>query len=228
MSQTIRQEDSFQVPTTTAAEYARSDEELLRAGRRTFRVAVLSDHSLSVGVSQQEGAVCVDRAKELGLSIVHRSTGGLALWHVPGDLAWSLVLPRPDPLVGPDFTKAYARLGAGPSGFLSGLGIASSWTPPAGRTGEFCLLSGRGLVLSVGGRALGGAAQHITADALLHHGVLPYHLEPPRLAQLFDLSPETVERSLTSLQHLIQGVPSHRLARQLRSALATAMKQGGD
>lgn len=228
MSETVRKEDLLHVTTTSAAEYARSDEEFLRAGKPAFRVAVLSDHSLSVGLSQRNGAVCVDRAARLGLSVVYRSTGGLGLWHVPGDIAWSLILSRSDPRVGRDFTKAYARLGAGTVEFLSELGIEAKWSPPAARPGEYCLLSARGMVLNVDGRVLGGAAQHVTRDVLLHHGVLVYHVEPPRLAQLFDLPPETVEQSLTSLQRLTGGIPSMRLARQLYSVLAAETRDRDD
>jgi lipoate-protein ligase A len=141
--------------------------------------------------------------------------------HAPGDLVWSLVLPRSDFRVGRDFSKAYARLGAGPVRFLDALGVQAAWRPPLGLQTECCLLSGRGSVLTVAGRALGGAAQHITGAALLHHGVLPYRLDPSRLQALFDLSPEVVERSLIGLEEVAPGLTSTFLAERLSSELAS-------
>jgi lipoate-protein ligase A len=213
--------DPAPVSTVTSEEYLRTDEELLRKGQRAVRVAVLSSHALSVGVSQPDDARCVARARKVGYPIVKRSTGGLGIWHAPGDLVWSLVLPRDDPRVGNDFSKAYGRLGAGAERFLDQLGVSSDWQPPAGPPSEYCLLSGRGAVLTVAGRAIGGAAQHLTRDALLHHGVLPYRLDPPRLKEIFDLPPELVDRLLTSLEPVAGGVPPLELASRLRSALGS-------
>ena len=209
------------VPTVTPEEYTRTDGELLRKGQLAVRVAVLSSHALSVGVGQRDDARCVVKAQQLGIPVVRRSTGGLGLWHSPGDVVWSLLLPRSDPRVGNDFSKAYGRLGASTVRFLEQLGVSAAWRPPTGPASEYCLLSGRGAVLTVADRAIGGAAQHLTRQALLHHGVLPYRLDPPRLQELFDLSPELVERSLTCLEQVTEAVRPMELARRLRAALAS-------
>jgi lipoate---protein ligase len=211
--------DASPVSVVTPEEYTLADEEALRNAKRAIRVGVLSSSALSVGVSQPDHARCVTRARQLGLPVVRRSTGGLGLWHAPGDIVWSLVLPRNDPRVGNDFSKSYRRLGVGPERFLGQLGVPSDWLPPAGLPGEYCLLSGQGAVLTVDGRALGGAAQHLTRDALLHHGVLSYRLEPARLTELFDLPPELVGQRLMSLEPVTDGVSPTELARRLRSAL---------
>jgi lipoate-protein ligase A len=205
----------------TPEEYTRSDEELLRAACPAFRVAILSGNALSVGVSQRENAPCIVRARRLGIPVVRRSTGGLGLWHAPGDLVWSRILSRADSRVGNDFSRAFPRLGAPIVQFLHGLGIRATWEPPLGSPGEYCLLSGRGAVLTTGGVALGGAAQHLTREALLHHGVLPYHLDPPRLQDLFDLRPDVVNQQLCSLDRVTGGMPPTELASRLLSALAT-------
>jgi lipoate-protein ligase A len=186
-----------------------------------IRVAILSSAALSVGVSQHENTRCIVRARELGFPVVRRSTGGLGLWHAPGDIVWSLLLPRTDPRVGRDFSKAYCRLGTGPVRVLQQRGVTAEWLPPLGLTTEYCLLSGRGSVLSVEGRALGGAAQHATRKALLHHGVLPFRLDPPRLRELFDLSPELVDQSLSCLERIAPGVPPEDWARRLRTILVS-------
>ncbi|MGA7860462.1 MAG: hypothetical protein WCB19_01215 [Thermoplasmata archaeon] len=221
MTETPTDPGQSTVPTVTPEEYTRTDEELLRKGQLVTRVAVLSSHALSVGVGQQDDAHCIVRAQELGIPVVRRSTGGLGLWHSPGDVVWSLVLPRSDPRVGNDFSKAYGRLGASTVRFLEQLGVSAAWRPPTGPPGEYCLLSGRGAVLTVADRVIGGAAQHLTREALLHHGVLPYRLDPPRLRELFDLSPERVERLLICLERVTEGVRPIELARRLHAVLAS-------
>lgn len=222
MSGTTAESGDSAAPTVTPEEYTRDDERFLRRGEAVTRAAVLSTAALSVGVSQREDSPCVVRARRLGIPVVRRSTGGLGLWHAPGDVVWSLILPRSDARVGNDFSTAYARLGAGPVRLLSDLGIPSDWRAPSGPPSEYCLLSGRGAVLTVGGLALGGAAQHLTRLALLHHGVLPYRLDPPRLSELFELPADVVVRSLTSLEKVVYGIPPMEVARRLRSILAGA------
>jgi lipoate-protein ligase A len=209
------------VLTATPQEYTRADEEFLRAGQPAIRVAVLSAAALSVGVSQREDAPCIAKARKLGLPIVRRSTGGLGLWHAPGDVVWSLILPRTNSRVGRDYSKAYDRLGTGPARLLRDHGVTGEWLPPLGLTTEYCLLSGRGSVLSVDGRALGGAAQHLAGKALLHHGVLPFRLNPSRLRELFNLSPELVEQSLTCLEQVAADVSPQEWAAGLQAILAT-------
>ena len=209
-------------------EYVRGDEDRLRKGIPATRVAVISTSALSVGVSQREDTPCIVKARRLGIPIVRRSTGGLGIWHAPGDIVWSLVLPRSDGRVGPDFSKAYARLGTGPVRFLDAIGVRAAWQPPLGLPTEYCLLSGRGSVLTVAGRALGGAAQHVTRSALLHQGVLPYRLDPARLREVFELSPDTVERALTALEDVAPGVPPSVLADQLQSVLGSELEPDRD
>jgi lipoate-protein ligase A len=211
----------LRVPTVTPQAYTEDDEAWLRKGELAARVAILSSGALSVGVSQRDTAQCVVRARELGIPIVRRSTGGLGLWHAPGDIVWSRVLPRSHPQVGGDFSQAYGRLGAGPARLLQELGVSAAWHAPAGLPGEYCLLSGRGAVLTVTGRAIGGAAQHLTRQALLHHGVLPYRLDPSRLRELFDLSPDVVGRTLAGLDEVTGGVPPEELARRLMAILSS-------
>ena len=221
VTDTVAEPAGRPAPLMTPEEYTRTDEELLREGRPLARTAVLSGAALSIGVSQRDDAPCVLRARRLGIPIVRRGTGGLGLWHAPGDVVWSLILPRSDARVGNDFSRAYARLGAGVVRFLGELGVSAEWRPPSGPVSEYCLLAGRGPILSVGGLALGGAAQHLTRLALLHHGVLPYRLDPPRISELFDLPVARVVGSLTSLEKVVNGLPPPALARRLRAVLAS-------
>ncbi len=218
-AETVRCRDEGE---TDPAEYAVRDGELLRARARAVRVARFRSPALSLGVDRRSTGSAARRAEALGLPVVSRGSGGLAVLHGPGDIAWSLVLPRDDPAVGRDFVHAYGRLGEGVVRALAGLGVRAAWEPAPHRSDSYCLLGPGGSVLAVGGRVLGGAAQHLSGGWLLHHGVLVYRQQPERLTDLFGLSAETISAWLTSLEEVAPGRSPDRIARQLLDGLRAA------
>ncbi len=62
-------------------------------------------------------------------------------------------------------------------------------------------MSARGEVLTGEGRVIGGASQHATSRALLHHGIVASRIDRSLLETLFGLAPADTER-LTSLEEL--------------------------
>ena len=213
-------------PTTVAANLA-EDDRLLAEGVPVVRAAPLSDESLSLGVSQGDGAACAVAARADGIPVVHRSTGGTGVLHLVGDLAWSVVLPRGHPLVGSDFTRAYGRIGAGVSEALRRRDVRAAWTNALSVHPEYCFLGPRGEALSVDGRVLGGAAQRLTARALLHQGVIARRVDPPRLERYFKLPTSTSARYLTGLTECGIDDPPERLAADVVEALARRVEAGG-
>jgi lipoate-protein ligase A len=202
----------------TAAENLRRDEAFLRQGVAEARVAILSDRTVSLGVGESLDDPTARAARTEGLPMVRRSSGGTGLLHLPGDLVWSVVLPRNDARVGLGFVRSYARLGAPVVEFVRSLGPTAAWTGPIGRSERHCLLGARGEVLTVSGRALGGAAQHVTGTNLLHHGVVNVDLDRPALRRLFGLDEATADQ-VTSLRDLGVREPPTELGRRLRDAL---------
>lgn len=164
----------------------RRDAELLRRGQAAFRVAVVDRPALSVGVGLRDAKDCLTRAADQGYTIVHRSTGGTAVLLEEGDLTWAVVLPRGDPRVGPSLTGAYASLGAPLVHYLQGRGVPAAWTSVPVRSHPCCLLSGRGRALTTQRGILSGAAQHLTRDAILHHGTLPRQVDRAAHRTIFD------------------------------------------
>ena len=186
-----------------ALENLRRDEEVLAAGVRRARVATLHGPVVSLGVSQPSGAPAAQRARALGIPVVRRRSGGTGLLHQEGDIVWAIVLPRSDPRVGRDYARAYARLGASVVQAFSDVGLPGRWTEALGVSDEYCLLAPRGQVLTVHGRVVGGAAQHATSVALLHHGTINVTVDRERLAMLFDLRPDALGERIVGLQELL-------------------------
>ena len=202
------------------AENLRRDEAMLRGGGPGARVAVLADRAISIGVTVLDSSAVVRRARAAGWSILRRGSGGTAVLHAPGDLAWSIVLPRSDPRVGRDYARHYDRLGAAVRRCLAEEGVATEWGPPPDRSAEYCLLGPRGSVLRADGRVLGGAAQHVSGTALLHHGILLRRVEVGPLRQIFDLGNRELNE-LTGLDAL--GVSASSLA--LGGRLARCLRE---
>ena len=146
--------------------------------------------------------------------------------HEAGDLAWSLVLPRDHPLVGRDFHRAFDRLGRGVSETLSEHGVRATWVPAPGLSEEFCLLGPRGQVLATPAGIVGGAAQHATRTALLHHGNLAVRLDRDAVRRLFDLGAPTAADRLGSLAGAGLRTPPEELAPALAEALARTIEDG--
>jgi lipoate-protein ligase A len=183
-------------------DHARLDEEWLSLRRIGVRAGTLSRESLSVGVSQKDELPSLQAARRMGIPLVRRSTGGSGVLLSSQDLVWSLVVPRSHPIAAPPVTAAYARLGMGVTDFLRRHHLVASWGDPLDLSEEFCPLGARGSPLLVHGQAIGGAAQHLTASLLLHHGFLFYHHDVARLARLFDLPLSTLSERVSSLSAL--------------------------
>lgn len=203
----------------TSVESLERDEELLRTGEFAIRVAQLTDRAISLGAGQRETEALEHRAWESGLPVHRRPSGGLGLLLLPGDIVWSIVVPRR--AAGPSPTRSYGRFGAGAIRFLTTYGVLAEWVDAWDLSPHYCLLGSRGEVLTGNGRALGGAAQHMTRTGLLHHGVLIARRRDTMLAQLFDLSENMIASRLTSLEEL--GIPyeESRTPEILMEALAT-------
>lgn len=187
-------------------ENAARDDATLAQGRPLVRVARISSPALSIGIGQPLNSPMARRARALGLPVLRRSTGGTGVLLGDGDVVWAIVLPRSDPRVGRDYVRAYARLGRGVVHTLASFGVEAEWGPALGLSEEFCFLGSRGCALTSHGKALGGAAQHATRSALLHHGVVPLTLDRQRLEAVFGLAPAFSEPKLTTLLELVPSV----------------------
>lgn len=203
------------------AEFACGDEELLRSGVPGVRAVVLKERFVSFGVGVSAGSAFLRRAAAEGIPTIARRTGGTGLLHEPGDLAWAVVLPRGDPRLGADFTRAYAPLGRGVVRWLGAHRVEGSWTAASGEAPEYCTLGDRGSVLSASSRILGGAAQHATHRAVLHHGTISRTVDRRSIDRLFGLPRGGPTGKLVGLSDLGVTDAATALAQEVAEAIAS-------
>jgi len=216
----VPSEEGFR--TTVTAELA-AQEALLARGEPAARVAVVRERAVSYGVRVSPAADYLLRARQEGIEVAARSGGGTGILHLENDLIWGVVLPRTDRRVGRDFVRAYARLGAALVSVLGDEGRSARWTEAPGLAEAYCPLSSRGEVLVVDDRIVGGAAQHATAKALLHHGTLSVAIDRPSVDRLFGLAPGGPSTRLGGLAELGVRVPAPTLAARLERAWRTEL-----
>jgi len=205
----------------------RADERLLRIGRPAVRVTVLSNRAVSYGVGVRPGALFLERARASGLALARRTSGGSGVLHEPGDLAWSVVLPRSHPDVGVDYVHAYPRLGAGVVRFLRRHHLDGTWSAPPDVSTDCCVLSGRGQVLTVSDRILGGAAQHVTRTALLHQGMVSSAVDREAVGRLFAIEVPSALVRLAGTRELGVLEAPVRLAAELAGELERSFSVRG-
>ncbi len=207
------------VPSEVARFFEEEEAALARGQARGRALVVPTPGFLSYGVGVPGSAPWIDTARRTGLAVVRRRTGGTGLLHAAGDLLWSVVLPRSDPRVGRDFVRAYERFGSPVARVLGARGVHATWEGPPGLSEAYCTLGDRGKVLTAHGRILGGAAQHATRDALLHHGTISWEVDRKLLAATFGGSMDGPVRRLGGLRELLPNSTPADLARGLGDEL---------
>lgn len=186
----------------SAAEILGASESALYEGSPRVLLGRFIATALTLGVAQSLDSGIRDLARRKEIEIVIRGSGGLGVLHERGDLAWSLVLPRTDPRVGKNYIRNYAELGNGVVEGFRRFDIRGEWRPSGGRDPEICLLAERGEVLWIDGRVAGGAAQHLSGNALLHHGCIAVGSPGESTARLFGRDPKELRRKLVGLDEL--------------------------
>ncbi len=194
----------------SAAHNMAVDEALLRHVAHsgpTLRLYTWRRPSVSLGYRQPAPA-WIERARDEGLEVVRRVTGGGAVLH-SGDLTYAVVAPLGVPEIPNDLPGSYAWIQAALVAALADLGLAAR--PARGRNGAdrlaVCFAGATGYEIELAGRKLVGSAQRRTSWGFLQHGsirlrddsalyaklLLP---EPPPAIDLPALAPGTVMDAL--------------------------------
>ncbi len=93
-------------------------------GRRRIWVLEPTGPAVVLGSTQSDDAVDHEAAAALGIEIVHRRSGGGAVWVAPTDPLWvDVVIPRGDPLWDDDVGRSFLPVGRAWQAALAGCGI---------------------------------------------------------------------------------------------------------
>jgi lipoate---protein ligase len=146
-----------------------------------------------------------DRAGELNIPVVERSTGGGVVYNDEGNLNWSFFFKTSGAFLSP--TTAFGQASAYIISALKNLGVGASFAPPNR--------------IDVSGRKISGMAARSTVKTLLVHGTL---LLNSNLAELNSLCvPPPGCPPVSNLTEFVKSIDSNAVTREILAV----MKESG-
>jgi lipoate---protein ligase len=166
----------------------------------SFRVWRSTDSVVLGRFLQAEHEVYLHRARELGVPVLHRTSGGGAVFHDLGNINYSIYLPRGR---SPDFDieRSLRVLSFPVTDLLDSLGVPWSWEPPNN--------------IYVSGRKISGAAQARSGGSLLHHGTLLVSADLRKMSQLLKPGGRSRTAPVVNLCEIIPGITVQKAERLL-------------
>ncbi len=219
----------------TAAQNMAIDEAVLSAriaGQvpNTLRFYLWQPSAVSIGKNQNLNAeVYLDTAKQLGVDVVRRISGGGTVYHdYEGEVTYSVVAKVAD-LGTADVTSVYFKIYEAVTDALRLLGVPADFS--SGDT-KNCPN------LTVGGKKISGSSQTITRGVVLQHGTILLSVDLPKMFQLLrlkdlscTLAADIGKRKITSIQkelgHKISpGTVVNALAQGFKAILKIQLQEG--
>jgi lipoate-protein ligase A len=203
-------------------------DEVAAGAAPALRLYRWSPPAMSLGRFQPDADVDTDACARLGVEVVRRPTGGMALLH-GGDLTYAVAMPRPE---GPEggVDPVYRHLAGGLIAGLARLGVAAAVARHDGPAGPVCFAGQQGADLRVGDRKLCGSAQVRRAGAVLQHGSVLLERLPFDETHLLALRPgapavtsERLRAATVTLGELGAPTEVHEVARALVEGFAEAL-----
>ena len=176
-------------PPLASAENMALDEALMDRARRTgeavLRIYTWAEATLSFGRNQTAAGIYdAERARERGVAVVRRLTGGRALLH-HHEITYSVSAPL---ALGASLRESYARINRLLVDGLRRLGVAVEVAVPRERSvapgAAACFERPAAGELVVDGRKLVGSAQWRDESAMLQHGSILVQDDQPMVASL--------------------------------------------
>ncbi len=177
-----------------------SEEYFIGKAREDIILLWRSEPSVIIGKNQNAYTqVKVEAAREQGVKIVRRLTGGGAVFHDPGNLNFTFISPKNGEL-----SKGIADGGLDFAHFtkpiisaLSSLGLAAE-------------LSGRNDIVvktDEGERKISGNAQCVVDGTTMHHGTLLFSANLEKLASLLNTDPSKLKgKGITSVRSRVANI----------------------
>jgi len=195
----------------TGAENMRRDELLHARARPVVRLYGWAPEAVSLGHSQTAADIDSDAARDLGLDVVQRKTGGGGILHAATEVTYAVVLPIDHADLPANLTRSFGYLSQGVVTALRSLGLPAELESMPDRTRDaLCYVRIQGTNVMVRGKKISGGAQRRTRWAVLQHGTVIVDRDEARLARVFRADLDTICAKVTSLT--LEGVAPTRAA----------------
>ena len=214
-------------PQIRGADNMARDEALLAQAEPVVRLYGWRPACVSLGRAQTEADVDVATAKQWGLDVVPRATGGGAILHNEEEVTYAVVLPLDFPGLPRDISGSFAFLSGGVVHALRALGLPAEIESVPDNTREtLCYVRKQGTNVMVRGRKISGGAQRRTDRAVLQHGTIIVTRDEARMATLFRTDEATIARRVTSLAEESVAVSREKLVELLAEGFRATLTPG--
>jgi len=191
--------------TCNAAMNMAIDEAILKARianqvPNTLRLYRWNPSALSIGKNQTpENEIYIDTAKQLGVDVVRRISGGGTVYHdFEGEVTYSVIAQVAD-LGTADVTTVYTKIYCAITDALRILGVPADFSSGDAKNCPN---------LTVAGKKISGSSQTISRGVVLQHGTILVDVDLPKMFQLIklkdincSLAAKIGKRKITSIQN---------------------------
>ncbi len=154
----------------------------------TLRFYTWSPAAVSLGYAQRiEPTIDLAQCRALGIDVVRRPTGGLAVLH-EHEVAYSVVIHEDDPRAAAGVLASYLTISQALIQGLSSLDITAECLPirrptplPSDAEVPVCFVTPSSYEIAVEGRKIVGSAQRRVQGVILQHGSIPISLDAGKL-----------------------------------------------
>jgi lipoate-protein ligase A len=184
----------------------------------TLRLYRWQPSAVSIGKNQNpENEVYLDNAKQLGVDVVRRISGGGTVYHdFEGEVTYSVIAQVAD-LGTADVTTVYTKIYCAITDALRILGVPADFSSGDAKNCPN---------LTVAGKKISGSSQTISRGVVLQHGTILVNVDLPKMFQLIkfkdincSLAANIGKRKITSIQNEL----SHKIS---PDTVANALVQG--
>ena len=166
----------------------------------SFRVWRSTDSIVLGRFLNAEDEVYLERAEELKVPVLHRSSGGGAVFHDLGNVNYSIYLPRSN-VPASSIEESLRALSFPVTGLLDYLGIPWTWVPP---NNVYAL-----------GKKISGSAQARRRSGLLHHGTLLVTTDLEKMNQLLRSGGKSHRAPVINLRDVVSNISGEEAGKLL-------------
>ncbi len=209
--------------TCSAAWNMAVDEAVLQAraadkAPNTLRLYLWTPSAVSIGRNQQpDSEVYLETARQLGVDVVRRRSGGGTVYHdCEGEVTYSVTAKVSD-LGSPDITTVYIKVYEAVTDALRILGVSADFN---GGDAKNCPN------LTVWGKKVSGSSQNITRGCVLQHGTVLKSVDLPKMFRLLKLKNASCTQAADIARRKITSIEAELGHKVSPETVANALAQG--